>query len=200
MAEWRLVIDIETTGIPKLKNYRNYHPYVDTDKYDRSRIVSISWSLFRSNHPDETIEYNYIIKPQGFVIMNTHIHGVEHIYAEKHGVTIKHALESLEQVIDERLVGTIICHNVEFDTNIIASEAYRIGLKTLAHKIINTPTYCTMEQSRNIVQISPFRRGQWKLPTLQQLHLALFKHQFEGAHNSMEDVRATHRCYVKLTT
>ena len=55
---------------------------------------------------------------------------------------------------------------------------------------------CTMKQSVNCCKIPSGSR--YKYPTLSELHTFLFDKSFENAHDAMEDVRATLRCFIEL--
>lgn len=55
---------------------------------------------------------------------------------------------------------------------------------------------CTMKQSVNCCKIPSGSR--YKYPTLTELHTFLFDKSFENAHDAMEDVRATLRCFIEL--
>lgn len=55
---------------------------------------------------------------------------------------------------------------------------------------------CTMKQSVNYCKIPSGSR--YKFPTLTELHTLLFGKGFENAHDAMEDVRATLKCFNEL--
>jgi len=44
----------------------------------------------------------------------------------------------------------------------------------------------------------PHKYGGFKWPNLQELHLKLFKSEFEEAHNAFADVKACAKCFFEL--
>ena len=54
-----------------------------------------------------------------------------------------------------------------------------------------------MKTSVDICRILDFK-GRYKFPKLQELYLKLFNKKFEGAHNSLSDIKATFECFYEL--
>ena len=72
--------DTETTG---LYNTRARPTKENLSKFDSTRIVSLSAVKF-SSRGREIDTFNRIIKPIGYQVGATHIHGITHEYAEEH--------------------------------------------------------------------------------------------------------------------
>ena len=43
-----LIFDLETTGLPITPRFGEYYNYIENDKYNSSRIVSIAWSIIKN--------------------------------------------------------------------------------------------------------------------------------------------------------
>ena len=57
---------------------------------------------------------------------------------------------------------------------------------------------CTMKSSIDLCKLPPVRYGSFKFPKLEELHHHLFGCSFDGAHDALEDVRATARCFFEM--
>ena len=115
--------DTETTG---LYNTRARPTRENLSKFDSARIVSLSAVKF-SSRGREIDTFNRIIKPIGYQVGATHIHGITHEYAEEHGVPFKTAFQEFIEFIGDRC--NILCaHNSLFDEGIIGHELLRISL------------------------------------------------------------------------
>jgi hypothetical protein len=64
-----VALDIETTGLPKMASNRQYAPIHDFSSYDSSRVLSVAFV-----GTDQS--YSFLIKPNGFQVQGTHIHGI----------------------------------------------------------------------------------------------------------------------------
>ena len=192
-----LILDTETTGLPEKKNFNEYHSYKELDKYDSSRIVQLSYILHNLDNGQNS-EYDFIIKPDNFEINNSEFHGITQEIAMNDGCNIKSVVEILESVIDENKITYIIGHNVYFDLHVLFSELYRIGHKDLIKKIKKANIFCTMEQSTDILQLEPFRYGNYKHPKLSELCEYVLGYCPGDLHNSLNDVRYTLECFIKL--
>ena len=84
----------------------------------------------------------------------------------------------------------LIGHNIQFDKKIIGAEILRQNIYNL---LIDQKYICTMEQT---VEFCAFPN--YKYPKLQELHFKLFGAEFEGAHDALNDVNATVKCFLKL--
>jgi DNA polymerase-3 subunit alpha len=75
-----------------------------------------------------------LVKPDGFEIKNSHIHGITHQHADLNGIAISNALEIFAKFIDES--DYIIGYNIFFDINIMLNELYRLGMSKTIDKIL----------------------------------------------------------------
>ena len=176
-----LFLDIETTGIPPY--FKGFPDATDLKKYENARALQISWIVVKDNVIVQ--DTNYIIKPTfEFEITNSHVHGITRERAEKEGVDIKTALADFAE--DRKEAKYLVCHNIDFDINIIKSEFHRAGMEIDLHWII---PFCTMKKACKPNQ---------KWPKLVDLYSTYFGETYP-AHSALEDAYACLRCYYKLT-
>lgn len=176
--------DTETTGIPKTR----VRPTKENlSKFDDARIVSLSAVKF-SSRGREIDTFNRIIKPIGYQVGATHIHGITHEYAEEHGVPFKTAFREFIEFIGDRC--NILCaHNSLFDEGIIGHELLRIGLDPNKDFLDKYIFNCTHEMYKKRF-LSPIK--------LTNLYKDIFGKEFDNAHNSLADARACGQVYPYL--
>ena len=184
-----LFFDIETTGLPpKDAKY-------DVNFNEFPHIVQISWWF------DNKLN-DYIIKPKGYEIPEdaAKIHGITTETALKDGVDADIAFAYF--VSDCELAEKIIGHNIYFDISTIKANIRReYENDTEANEIYNlaldkSKRIDTMYKSLKLVGARQ-KNGSGKFPTLVELYQFLFNESF-NAHNSVEDVKATMRCFYEL--
>jgi DNA polymerase III epsilon subunit-like protein len=181
-----IFFDTETTGLPGKKWFSASH-------YSHwPHLVEIAWIECKD---DGTIitEFESIIKPDSFNIPKaaSSIHGITTYIAQQNGrtagVVLKQFCESLENC------SFIVGHNVEFDINVITSEAFRLEI---CIPIRLHPIKCTMKSSVNMCKIK--RCGGYKSPTLSELHTFLFGTPPHAVHRALADARTCMKCYFEM--
>ena len=174
-----LFYDTETNGLPK----GGVSP----------RIIQLAYILFDENF--KILEqYCQLIKPDNweipnekFWIDNGYSTGKNVIY----GVPIKDALINFATCIER--CQFIIAHNMAFDIPVLVNE-----MKLSVISANNKPKkLCTMQSTTKLVQAKN-KNGGLKWPKLEELHIFLFGKNFDGAHDALEYVKATARCFYKL--
>lgn len=183
-----LIFDTETTGLPQ-----NYNaPLTDFDNWPR--LVQLAWQLHDENGKLLT-NRNLIVKPEGFTIPynSVQIHGISTERALEEGIPLKEALEIFREDIAKAQHG--IGHNIEFDYNIVGCEYLRMEMENSLEPL---PQLDTKLVSTDYCAIPGGRGGQFKWPTLTELHTKLFGVAFEDAHDAAYDVDATARCFFGL--
>lgn len=183
-----LIFDTETTGLPKDYN----RPTSDTDNWPR--LVQLAWQV-RDHHGNCLSHDSIIIKPDGYSIPYNaaKVHGITTEIAHERGIALSVALDRFTEAL--RDVRCLVGHNVSFDTSIVGAEYFRVqGEDPLATfteldtKLLSTD-YCKLPGGRH---------GQYKWPTLTELHHKLFGVPFEDAHDAQVDVQATTKCFFEL--
>lgn len=183
-----IVMDCETNGLmgqygakPNSKNL-NLFP----------RVVQFSWGLYTESGEQMTIK-DFIIKPDGWTMKGSEkIHGISLDRANKEGVDIKDVLAMFKNDIDNHCL-KLVCHNVDFDKLVVASEFLRANIP-----ITDVDTYCTMKETADFCKLYPRRHGQYKWPKLEELYRILFNETMRHQHNSYYDVVNCARCYFAV--
>lgn len=181
-----LFFDTETTGLPK--NYKASMHELD----NWPRVIQLAWAVF-GDDARLICKACDLIKPNGWVIPEEKFwkdNGFSQDKSMAEGIHIHEALRPFLTYFDN--CHTIVAHNIEFDYPIVGAEMLRlqIEVKSIHNKV------CTMKSTTDIVQL-PGRYG-FKWPKLEELHRYLFRSNFEGAHDALNDVMATAKCYFEL--
>lgn len=196
MAFRILIIDTETTGLPK-----NRRADV-TDLSNWPVPVQIGWVMYKCPHagkPGRVLRKgNMIVRPAGWDIPaeSTAIHGISMEYATKNGRFLHECMLDLAGVINQ--AQAVCCHNAEFDIPVLLSAVHRCGMNVRLYPLNDRPVICTMEVGRPICNILMEVKGahgprfKLKPPRLGELYEKLFGSPFKGRlHDATEDCRAT---------
>ncbi|MDR0310671.1 MAG: 3'-5' exonuclease [Acidobacteriota bacterium] len=187
-----LVIDCETTGLPKDRRASKQ----DVDNWPR--VIQLAWALYDESGeageimtPVETAAC--LIRPEGFIIPDDvqRIHGITTERAHSEGKDLAEILRAFALAAAKAEV--IVAHNLDFDVSVISAEYQRLGFES---PFGGKKQICTMRKSVEFCKI-PGKRG-FKWPKLSQLHQKLFGSDFEGAHDAGADVAACARCFFAL--
>lgn len=183
-----IIVDTETSGLPILKGFNNYYDPILTTYYDSSRIIELGYIVydFKQNFK---FKRNFLIKPDKFIVTNTNIHGITMEELNKNGMSIIDALEILECDLED--VSLFVAHNLNFDYNIILSEAYRCNKFSLIEKLKNVSQECTMKMGQKFL-------NQKKYPKLQFLHSYFNPTKKIQTHRAIDDAEMCANCYYNM--
>jgi len=178
-----LVFDTETTGLPD-----DYEiPYYFTDNWPH--LVQLAWLVFDKN--DRIIRVgNYYIFPEGWEIPKGMPYDFDTKFCRTHGVKLSKVLKKF--TVDLSYAAFVVCHNHDFDSNVIGAAYIRSGYPGSA--VDKKPAYCTNKQLAPFTKIpgtNPIGTSEWKWPSLSEAHMHYMKRGFQGAHNALCDVIAT---------
>jgi DNA polymerase III epsilon subunit-like protein len=167
-----LALDTETTGLPskRTKDYKNLAVY------DSCRIVSVAAVLY-SDSDEEICSIHKIVQPDGYQVTATEIHGITHEKAVEEGSPFSSVWKRLESLFKENPV--VVGHNLEFDLNVLKSEAFRRGFSTDCFTGITE--VCTQKMAKDIYKKS-YRLG--------AIYEELTKEPLAGWHGALADARA----------
>jgi DNA polymerase III epsilon subunit-like protein len=185
-----MFLDTETTGIPQQKSYNKYYePYYITF-YNGARMVELGYVIC-DDVGNIFKEQSLLIKPNGFTIKNSNIHGITTEQATNEGVNIGEALETL--YADLQTVDRLICHNTEFDLHILLAECYREYQEDneLIQTLKKIPKQCTMEMGKKTFKLE-------KPPKLVSLYKAIFDKEPVQEHRALSDVHLCYDCYFSM--
>lgn len=185
-----LIFDTETTGLPEQINFTTFRKYSNLKAYENARLIQLCWAVYNSDDSLEDIK-DFYVKPVGFKIQNTHIHGITHQIADK-GYTIKYVLDKFMKVLIREDIKYIVCHNTAFDINIILSELYRITRKEY-DIFSNKQIVCTLIHARKMKD-----QGLISNAKLGTVFNHFFGNDMENAHNAQYDVLNTGKIFSKM--
>lgn len=178
-----IVLDTETTGlytsvdgnIPNVK--QNLHAY------DTARILQFSWGIYDVHGNLLKIE-DYYIKPEGYKVSATHIHGITEEIASK-GFMFSDIVKKFRN--DFMKVKYIVGHNVQFDANVLMSEMIRRNMNSLMREFQSIKRFCTAEFGKTITNFYT-RNGFHRFPKQMELYEEVVGEKMKDAHNSKYDV------------
>lgn len=196
------VFDTETNGLPP----RTARGVTLTDEELANtwpHIVQISGILIDTKEHKIANQFDLIINIPDHVPLPDEcvdIHGITREICASKGVNIKDALITFIECLEHAHV--IVGHNLQFDKTLIQVELHRNGY----HNVFNEKPkieYCTMkygDKITNLTMTSKFSgKPIKKSPKLIELYDCLFGEKPSGLHNSLIDVFACARCYMKMT-
>jgi DNA polymerase-3 subunit alpha len=193
-----LCFDTETLGL-YIKDSDGYDPhYTLLPHYDSARLLQISWCIVDAK--DNLVKTADYITANDFKINNSHIHGITEQICKGKGVPISQIINAFAE--DLKNIRLLVGHNLDFDLRILKSELYRIILKNEDPLLIQKCNFIIGELERiEIFDTMKSATTLYKLhhwPKLIALHKSLFGFEFIGAHNSLNDVLATVKCFLKM--
>ncbi len=190
-----LVFDTETSGLPKRAGFDKFMPAWDLKSYDGCRVIQLGWAVYTPGGHLMRKRSVYI-RPEAFVLSSdaAAVNGItmEKLLAE--GAPVRQVLKEFEAELGQ--AGIVVGHNVRFDVNALASEAWRCGLNDLAAAIEGAPVHCTMRLAKEFCGA----KGQYglKFPRLAELYKKIFGAEPAVQHDALADVEATAACYFAL--
>lgn len=184
-----ITFDIETTGLPNRKGFDLYYSPQEIYNYDSSRIIQLAY-LISDENGEVQKRVSKVVLPDNFLIENSHIHGISQKRAESEGIGVKIILEQFGKDLEgcQRLVA----HNILFDFNILLSECYRYGMRSVIERLEKVEKYCTMTEGKR-------RMLSKKTPKLVELYAYYYpEEKWEQIHDAMDDVEKCFSCYKKM--
>ena len=177
-----MFLDTETTGFPSSRNPK------ETEKFNKARLIELGYLIYDKDNK-QIDQYSSLVKPDNFIITNERIHGITQNDASKNGDQLVSVMERFYN--DLQKIDTIVCHNINFDMNILLSEAYRINNIELFQLIESKNKLCTMDLGKQFMKIKKF-------PKLVELYKFLYNQDIEQDHRSISDCIICANCYYKM--
>lgn len=181
-----LFFDVETTGLPT----RGATCY-DLNAYSRARIVSIAWVL--CSKYEVVSQHYHIIRQEDSTdpIGASFVHGINRSMTQKFGKDLSSVLEDF--ISDVESSETVVAHNFDFDSKVVGSELYRLGLDP--SRFLRHRSHCTMKSNTDLVKKQFKKSKMYKWPKLSELYQFCFHEEMKGAHNALVDVENTVKCF-----
>ena len=175
-----MILDTETTGIPTKKSFQPQFLH----NFDNARLIELGYIIY--SNKNITKKYNQLVKPKGFTINNSHIHNITTKQCFDKGIPIKNILKQFYQ--DLLKVDIIICHNVQFDINILLNEIYRNKMNDLYNTLLHFNTFCTLNFTQQIYS---------KKIKLINWYNHLFNSNLSQTHRAIDDALLVASCIFK---
>lgn len=181
-----LFFDTETNGLPK-----NWQASVD-ELENWPRLIQLAYVVY-DLEGNIIFSSNEIVKPIGFNIPDdvSKIHGITNEIAFNEGLPITQVLERFLKYLS--VSNVLVAHNMAYDEKVMGSELLRHGYQ---NSLEDKEKICTMLASVDVCKIKGTYGFKW--PKLEELYYHLFNKQFDGAHNALNDVQATAKCFWEL--
>lgn len=183
-----VVFDTETTGLPT--SFESPEKYGVLQKYDHARLLQLSWAVYDVNSKLIYVK-DYLIKPVGFRVDATEIHGITEEKA-KFGDDLVTVLR--EFMADIKYIDHMVAHNMIFDLNILRSEFVRYNQRGLLALLNSKHHICT---KKDVDYDKPKGGGRAQRRQC-QIYETLFHKKMKGAHNSKFDTLNLGRIVAEL--
>ncbi len=162
----------------------------------KARLVQLAY-LLTDEYAKPLDTFVEIIRPEGFIIENDHIHGITHKMARSEGIELQEALISFMSVL--RRADKIVAHHIEFDKKIIFNELKATQLtKQYFTDLYAKPAHCIMQESMAFCGLKKEGTDLLKYPKLSELHEILFQKGLPKEKSAYFDAQATMRCFFEL--
>ena len=176
-----ICLDTETTGLPvQTIPYTFSDPQAHPQDYDAARLTEIGYIIYS----DDDIEIKNVD------------YQVEDAYTLRHLTRRPEVTRKLKDILDImcndfKTADTLICHNINFDYNILLNEAIRANHFELIETLEKFKRVCTMKLALRL-KIFPYRAK------LTNLYKHLLHKTFDQTHEALSDAYACALCYQKM--
>ena len=177
-----IAIDTETTGLPKTRARPTKE---NLWGWEKCRPLSMAIVEFREDHK-MLADYHNLVYPDTFEVDATEIHGITEEDAKTKGVSFETVYNYFVEVT--KTYTRVVGHNIQFDLDVLKSEAIRRDLDVTVFDRIEP--VCTLKMTKKIYLRSI------KLGVLYEM---LYGEPLEGAHNALADAVAAGMVYAKLS-
>lgn len=184
MQNYFLVIDTETSGLPKKWDA----PY--TEKNNWPHVLQIAWLIYNCEGQLVKKE-NHYLKSNNFKITkaSTKIHHLTIDFLQENGEDRQTVFEKFGNDIST-YSPLIIAHFAELDYCMVSAEYHRLGItNALAHSFF----FCTLKASAAYVKNPTFH-----FLKLNVFYKTLFKKRPENLHNALVDAQLTAEIFFHL--
>lgn len=184
MQEFFLVIDTETSGLPK--NWQA--PYSAENNWPY--IIQIAWIVYDQHHQEVKRENHFIYDPSIAIAPSaTDIHHITKEFLAANGEDKSAVLKLLLQDL-KVFKPLIIGHFIEFDLQMLHVELHRTG----QFNPLNSLSYfCTMKASEPFV-----RNPKMEQLKLNEFYIELFNEVPKQIHNALSDAIHTAKIFFHL--
>lgn len=195
-----LIFDVETTGL--LPNKMQ-----DAKPEELPNIIQLSFALYDTDKQSMIETYNAYIKLSSEIVIKpviTQLTGITREQLDLEGIDMNDAIKEFYRVY--QMADIIVGHNIQFDIKMLLLEdrSNDCQIQGIFNPDVleqnNKKIYCTMQSGIKLCKLERINsRGVYlKNPKLSELYEHLFCRVPNNLHNSMIDVVACLRCFLKM--
>ena len=182
-----LLFDTSANGQPT--NYKA--SYRDTVNWPR--MIHLAWQLM--NEKGQILaSRNDLIQPNGFSVPSAieKRHKVSMADLKERGIPIEESIEAFMKVVPE--ADMVFAHNLAFNQGVVTAEADRADI---IERLSSADNYCLMQESTYYCGLAG-KRGQFKWPSLPELHTRIFGKSYNNPSHAEADLNALARCFIVM--
>ncbi len=184
MQEYFLIVDTETSGLPK--NWSA--PYAKENNWPH--IVQIAWVIYDASYQEVKRE-NHYLSNTGFVIDKAaqKIHNISAEYLRVHGEDKEEIMLRFYADIKE-YKPLVVGHFIELDYHMVSVELFRMGKEDVFKDL---SFFCTMKASALYITDSVISHLK-----LDKFYTILFNEVPENMHNALSDALSAAKIFFHL--
>lgn len=184
MNDYFLVIDTETSGLPKKWDA----PYSSDSNWPH--ILQIAWLIYDANATLIKKESHYL-RPGDFKISNASLK-IHHITKEELLHRGKDKLAILKRLAKDinKYQPLVVAHFTELDYHMVGVESFRLNIP---NPLLNSPLFCTMKAS-----VPYIKNPNFKHLKLNVFYKTLFNKRVDKLHNAFSDASITSEIFFHL--
>lgn len=175
-----LIFDTETTGKWDFK--------MPPTAAHQPHLVQLAYVLARGDRVLQSVNM-IVVPPVEIPEEAAKIHGITTLDAHTYGLRLQTAVKMFRIAVSR--ADNVIAHNLDFDERVmfraqaLAGEEEPVAFKN---------RICTMKAATPICKIpSAYKAGDYKWPTLAEAHKHFLGHDFDDAHDALNDCLAAWR-------
>ncbi|MFC5282733.1 exonuclease domain-containing protein [Pedobacter alpinus] len=184
MREYFLVIDTETSGLPKKWDA----PYSSNNNWPY--ILQIAWLIYDADGALVKKE-NHYVKPGNFKISKASLK-IHHITKEDLLHKGKDKLAIIKRLANDivKYQPLVVAHFTELDYHMVGVESFRLNIE---NPLLHKPLFCTMKAS-----VPYIKNPNFKHLKLNVFYKTLFNKKPEKLHNALSDATITSEIFFYL--
>lgn len=171
--------------------------------FGSNRLLQLSFRVFSGMK--SIYEYDTYIKPCGFQVTGTEIHGIDEQIAYSKGIDIKDALRTFLRTIEEMNIDILVSHNFPFDKDVLQRESIMADMKLFPDddgngKIERKLRYVDTCRCSTILTYVQVKKSLTRsvFPSLETLYQVCTNSPITITHNSFDDTRVLSECLFFL--
>lgn len=207
-----LLIDTETSGLPNFREPSD-HPSQPHMLQLAAIMLDVGWDDAEFIVANETAKFNHFVKPDGWQVDERPIgddgkptafsvHGISNAKLNAEGVPLTDLMDRFDAEFMAK-ADEVYAYGAGFDRRILRIAGFRRwGRDGHPRKgAVAPPWFCVLQTMTPLCQLPPTEamlatgRNRFKPPKLSEAHRFAFDEDFDGAHDAMNDLRATLRLW-----